>query len=348
MNTARSLLIIASLLCASSLPAQAAPATHGYRLVPIGPSRDISITDLNRRGEVIGWQTVGGERHAFRWRAGTFTDLHGTVDPATSSSGTEAVGINDHSTIVGIKYTDDSSQGFVLRGTEVTPLQVAGGDQVFPIDINNRGQIIVDSYGGTQSGSFLVDGDHVQHLEGLPDGNGSMWAFALNDRGAVVGGAQSAEGVRAVLWQGGTVRNLGVPPGGETSVANALNNRLEIVGLTNIDGIGHAFYWRNGTMTLLPHLPQSIASIANAINNWGAIVGGESMLEPVERNTATLWFESRVVELDSIVCPKDPLKPYVHLDTAYQINDRGDIVAVGVDSRQPDERTHYFLTLRGQ
>ena len=100
--TGRSLIIIASLLCATSLQAQAAPR---YRLVPIGNGNqpiangNISIFDLNRRGEVVGMYSFGGELHAFRWRAGTLTDLHSTVDPA--SSGTQASGINDVSAIVG-------------------------------------------------------------------------------------------------------------------------------------------------------------------------------------------------------------------------------------------------------
>jgi len=346
--TGRSLIIIASLLFASSLPAQAA---HGYRLVPIGDDSQptgngsISVYDLNRRGEVVGSYSAGGP-HAFRWRAGTFTDLHWTVGPA--SSGSQATGINDLSTIVGNKFSDESTEGFVLHGTQVTPLEVAGGDQVFPGDINNRGQIIVDSYGGTEFGSFLIDGDRVQHLDGLPDGNGSMQALALNSRGAVAGSAQSSEGVRAVLWRDGAIQNLGVPPGGDVSAAYALNDRLEVVGISNISGISHAFHWRNGKMKLLRDLPQYTSSSAQAINNWGAIVGSATTLTPVYRNTATLWLAGHVVELESLVRADDPLKPYVHLETASQINDRGDIVAMGVDSRRPNERIHYFLTLFGQ
>ena len=151
-----------------------------------------------------------------------------------------------------------------------------------------------------------------------------------------------------MLWQDGTVRNLGVPPGGDLSVAYALNNRLEVVGITNISGLSRAFLWRKGAMKLLRHLPQATSSSAQAINNWGAIVGGETMLTPVYRNTATLWFEGHVVELDTIVFPRDPLKPYVHLESASQINDRGDIVAIGIDSRRPNARFHYLLTLFGQ
>ena len=344
--TGRSLILIASLLCASNLSARAA---QGYRLVPIGngnqPIANITISDLHQRGEVVASYSAG-EMHAFRWRAGTFTDLHWTVDPAASD--TQATAINDFSTIVGNKYTGESTLGFVLRGTQVTALPVAGGDQVFPLDINNRGQIIVASYGGSEFGSFLVDGDSVQHLGGLPGGNGSMDAHALNDRGVVAGSAQSPEGVRAVLWQDGTIQDLGVPPGGDLSVAYSLNNRLEVIGITNVNGLSRAFRWRNGRMKLLRHLPQATSSSAQDINNWGAIVGGETMLTPVYRNTATLWFAGHVVELDSVVRSDDPLKPYVHLETASKINDRGDIVAMGTDSRRPNARVHYFLTLFAQ
>lgn len=54
-----------------------------------------------------------------------------------------------------------------------------------------------------------------------------------------------------------------------------------------------------------------------------------------------------MVELDSLVRADDPLKPFVHLLFAGQINDRGDIVATGVDSRT-NVRIIYFMTLFGQ
>jgi len=38
----------------------------------------------------------------------------------------------------------------------------------------------------------------------------------------------------------------------------------------------------------------------------------------------------------------------VHLESAEQINDRGDIVASRIDSRAPQNRVVYFLTLFDQ
>ena len=101
-------------------------------------------------------------------------------------------------------------------------------------------------------------------------------------------------------------------------------------------------------MTLLPRLvPDAAASSPAGINNWGMIVGSTIILQPQYRSTATLWLGSQVVELDRLVRADDPLKPFVHLESAELINDRGDIVVSGVDSRTPGMRMTYFMTLFG-
>ena len=337
------LVILTSLLCASGVPAWADP---GYRLVPItdGTETNVSVSDLNRRGEVVGMRSIDGVTRAFRWRAGTFTDLHDRVDP--SSTFTQAAGINDLSTIVGDTFTADAFRGFLLRGTLVSPLTVvAGEEQVFPFDINNRGQIIVDSLGGAQSGSFLKQGASVQFLEGLPGETDTMHALAINERGVIAGNTRTADGNRAVLWQEGTLMNLGVVADATSSFASALNDFNRVVGFVSIGGRSQAMRWRDGTMTLLPQLSQDQASGASSINNWGVIVGGTTILQPAFRSTATLWLGTRVLELDGLVRADDPLKPFVHLEGAQLINDRGDIVAAGSDSRTPQTRTIYLLTL---
>ena len=204
--------ILTSLLCTLSLPAWADP---GYRLVPVtddAGASDFIVIDLNRRGEVVGARITASGLRAFRWRAGQFTDLHDVID--STSNFTEAVGINDRSTIVGARNNiiTESFEGFWLRGTQLSPLTVVPGEsQVFPLDINNREQVIV-SLNGVQSGSYLVDGDNVQFLEGLPGETDSMHAIAINERGNIAGNTQTAAGSRAVLWQDGTLMDLGVVP----------------------------------------------------------------------------------------------------------------------------------------
>ncbi|HTU64403.1 MAG TPA: hypothetical protein VMF52_00520 [Steroidobacteraceae bacterium] len=344
MKTKRGLFgILATLLCISFSSAHAAP---GYRLVPLDDGTHGTMAfDLNQRGEVVGMRSVGGETHAFRWRDGVFTDLHDLIAPESTYS--QAAGLNDRGAIVADSFDGESFRGFLLRGNQVSPINVVSGEtQVFPFDINDRGQILVDSIVNGREDSFIVAGSNVQRLEGPPGGTDSTHAVAINDRGAVAGSTNTAAGTRAVLWQNGTAIDLGVTAGASSSFAYDLNDRNEVVGSVNIGGGSHAMHWRNGTMTLLPALPGEAASSPQAVNTWGAIVGSTIILEPQFRSTATAWLGRTVVELDGLVRADDPLKPYVHLTGAEQVNDRGDIVASGVDSRS-GRQVVYFMTLFG-
>src|SRR5438093_783457 len=85
-------------------------------------------------------------------------------------------------------------------------------------------------------------------------------AHGVNNRLQVVGG--SGAGVlgrggwsKAVLWQYGTITNLG-PGGSGWGMATAINEFGDIVGWAQItpDASGHAFLWRGGTMTDLGSL----------------------------------------------------------------------------------------------
>jgi hypothetical protein len=139
--------------------------------------------------------------------------------------------------------------------------------------------------------------------------------------------------------------DLGVVAGASASFAYALNDRDQVVGIVSVGNASHAMRWSDGVMTLLPRLTQDeAASSPSGINNWGVIVGGTTISLPQFRRTATLWFGNHVVELDSLVRADDPLKPFVHLQSAEQINDRGDIVVSGVDSRT-NARIVYLMTL---
>src|SRR5262245_5519572 len=101
MKFPRALLLVLATLFTSSLPAWADP---GFRLVPITDgASSVQVFDLNERGDVVGMKSAAGETHAFRWRAGTFTDLHEAID--LDSSYTQAAAINDRATIVGDEFT---------------------------------------------------------------------------------------------------------------------------------------------------------------------------------------------------------------------------------------------------
>lgn len=341
MKMARALLAIPTMLiCAWGNSAQAAP---GYRLVPLGDGlQSASVSDLSNRGELIGTRSFGDESHAFRWRAGTYTDLHYVIAP--NSSYTQANGLNDRGDVVGDTYDGEYTHGFRLSGSQVSPITLGPVvSNVYTFDINNHRQILVSGFDGEHDGSFLIDGATVRFLGGLPD-SPPLRGLALNERGAVAGNSYVGSTTHAVLWQDGAVMDLGVVPGAQLSFATTLNNLNEVAGFVHVNGVSHAMHWKHGRMSLLPHLAGEAASSVQDINMWGMKVGGTTVLEPEYRDIATVWWGKRVVDLDSLVRGDDPLKPYVHLISAQEINDRGDIVASGEDSRT-HQRAAYYLTL---
>ena len=108
------------------------------------------------------------------------------------------------------------------------------------------------------------------------------WAYAINDRGQVVGGAGVTGGNtwHAFLWQDGAMSDLGLLPGDVMSQANGMNNEGQVVGTSCNDAafdICHAFLWQDGVMTDLNSLTSShfpfVLGIANDINDRGEIAG---------------------------------------------------------------------------
>lgn len=145
----------------------------------------------------------------------------------------------------------DGSTRYLLLAPQVT--------QVFPIDINNHGQVVIFSSGN----ALLWDHGEVTDL-----GAGIPWA--INDRGRIVG--QSGEW--AVMWKDG--QKIELFPG----VAYAVNSSNQVVGTSN----GRAVMWSYGTLTDLG------PGAAHGINNRVRIVGSSG-------GRAVLWREGVMIDL---------------------------------------------------
>jgi probable HAF family extracellular repeat protein len=347
MKSRHSLVASAVLAVTSLLAGAAVQAEPRYRITPIvGAPGDLNVQvlDLNNRGDVVGLHVAAtGQQRAFRWRNGVLTDLHDLISP--SAPHTNASDINDRGTIVGT--INGGQNAYQLSGTQVTPIEVIEGqDFVFPLDVNNRGQLIVELAGGPDPGDFFVDGDRVEKLPGLPNGSGGMLAREITDRGAVVGIAFTADfSTRAVLWQNGVLTELGIPAGFNANSAADINIFNRVAGALAVNFQPAAATWKDGEWTLLPSIAPGVPQVSNAasINDLGAIVGGTS-LNGGESRFATLWFLGRAFKLDDLVSASDPLKQFVRFDSALFINNRGDIVSLGVDSRSGGFQP-YFLRL---
>jgi len=96
-------------------------------------------------------------------------------------------------------------------------------------------------------------------------GGESSVATAMNDRGAVVGRAQAADGTwHGFLWRGGAMLDLGL------FSPRDINNHGQIVG-THDDGSG-AYRWVQGTFSRLDGMRYPVA-----VNGRGEVVGSVSV-----------------------------------------------------------------------
>lgn len=119
-------------------------------------------------------------------------------------------------------------------------------------------------------------------------GGESSIATAMNDRGAVVGRAQAADGTwHGFLWRSGAMLDLGL------FSPRDINNHGQIVG-TRDDGSG-AYRWVRGTFTQLGSMSYPIA-----VNDRGDVVG--SMNAGNGQDVPVRWRRGnvRAVPLDSV------------------------------------------------
>jgi len=110
-------------------------------------------------------------------------------------------------------------------------------------------------------------------------GGANSYAMTINDSGAAGVAAQTASGaLHAVIWSGGSIRDLGTL-GGANSFAYGLNNSGGAAGYSFLAGGGrtHGFFYDARVMLDLNNLTPAgsgwILTQAYAINSSGQIVG---------------------------------------------------------------------------
>lgn len=223
---------------------------------------DSSATDVNNRGQVVGYAEdplAGPTYRAFLWKRGTMTDLGFSF----------AAAINNQGVVAGWdEGPSGKPQAVIWRNGVVTPIVVDGATESSATAINERGQVLVEAFTATGEHNLLWEKGKLTEV----GTNGG--ATGINDRGQVVGYGFGADlHDHGFLWTRGMVTDLGVDV-----YAHAINEPGAIVGSFTSDGAQHGLLWQNGTIT---DLGDSFVPVD--VNNRGDLTGSDTL------GHAVLW-----------------------------------------------------------
>ncbi len=326
---------LAALILSVGLMAAGPAAAQGYQAVELetlGGSASHAQA-INNAGDVAGYSFLPGDTtiHAARWDDAQVTDLG-----APGGTYSLALGINAAGRVAGFSLAlddpADRGQAIVWNGTTPTILGTPPGtDGSLALGLNNAGRVVGSSSllgSGEQRATVWAGGTGTL----LPTlGGSNSEATAINSAGRIAGFstlAGSQEG-RAVVWNGNTITALDTL-GGTYGRASDINNRGQVVGTSRLanEVDVHATLWNGTTATDLGTLGGS-ESLAMAINNQGQVVGQATTTGGARH--AVLWDGGTAIDLNLRLDPETVAEGWV-LMHAFDINDRGQIVADGINS----------------
>ena len=313
------------------------------------------------------------QMHAVLWQQGQIMDL-GTLEGGYQS---EANAVNRSGQVVGSALSTipdansmaaanfwyfnqpygyqqraflwDKQNGMQDLGT------LPGGTDAQALLINERGQVVGDSYtssapgacgGGfaLTTGAFIWDKNNgMRDLGGF--GGTCTVATNLNNEGQIVGSSNLTgdQSSAAFLWENGSIHKLRGSLGGDFTGAFALNDQGQAVGFGSLSGDStfHATLWKSvKSITDLGVIGSDQCSYASGINTDGQVTGSSigdcTAEEPTFR--AFLWEDGSLFDLNTLIPPASAL----YLQLTYAINDRGEIAGTGVDASGNE---HAFLLI---
>ncbi|MGQ5260470.1 hypothetical protein ACTWLT_06895 [Micromonospora sp. ZYX-F-536] len=194
-------------------------------LLPVVPSAGISVTAINKAGDIVGHgtDTATGEFFALRWPAAR----PGTVEVLDTPANATPTGITADGTIVGSAGDFGSWTGWVRRPDGRVDALTAPGARMAMVDgAQGHWAIGKVDLGGTSTLNVrwdLRDGSHTALDERL------AWADDVNAKGVVVGGDRVVRGHNSRLLPGGGER--------VTVGARSVSDTGTIVGFRNDDRV---------------------------------------------------------------------------------------------------------------
>lgn len=231
-----------------------------------------------------------------------------TITFINLGTGTSAgIAINNSGQVAAELYTAAQAPKLWQNGTTTALAGFPqGGSLVKALD--DAGDVV--GYAPLSPGQSAVEwkGGAVSALPTFTGAVGTPYSDALgiNNSGQIVGYSLTAAGVAdPVLWQNGTITDLGTLPGAlvppaaygvRSGVARAIDDSGQIVGESlNSAGLLHAVEWIGGKIVDLGAVDAQSQSQAVAINKAGQIVGvGFTGAGPVQ---PLLWQNGQLIQL---------------------------------------------------
>jgi hypothetical protein len=302
---------VLTLLLALAIPssALAQPPQFTVELLQ-APSEGGVAYDVNDLGVVVGHIHNNGT-YAVVWNGKKMTELAWVATPAFGQGG-RPVGINRS----GTGFFNSTPNGFVFNskmlGTGFTTIANAALS-----GINDASQLV-----GTSNGTATIwDGSAVRQL------GASSAGLGINESGVATGFADLGDAT-AIRWQSdgdvSRVEILSTPADGEASAGYAIDDFGNVVGISEVNGVNRAVAWFGSTPTALSLLANTTSSIAWDLNIDQWIVGESAS---ATSRHATLWIAGSPHALSDLIVGTNPFQ---RLIAAFGINDRGEIVGVGL------------------
>ena len=176
----------------------------------------------------------------------------------------------------------------------------------------------------------------------LSEGYSNSSAVAINQSGQIAGTSLTTGNFyHAVLWQNGTMTDLGTFGQYHNSIATAINAKGEVAGYDIApDGTERAFLWRNGTLTDLGSLPGRTYNNPNAVNDSGVAVGESGYYGDATSNHPVMWENGQAIDLNTLLAPNSGWV----ISSALAITDSGEIYGAGSYNGQA---TAYTMMVSG-
>ena len=282
--------------------------------------------------------TLGGPNSAVLW---SVNDDRGLTAGVSDTSNTDPYDEN----FCGLSPSGSDPYiclGFLWKNGRMTPLATLGGNNSYAFEVNDLGQVAGIAENSTHDPNCIppqvldyeavIWGPKEGEIHQLPPlpGDAVAGASAINDKGQAVGGSNPvcmpiSGTVHAVLWEKGSVTDLGNLGGALLSIAFGINEQGHVVGFSDLAGdvYTHAFLWtKHKGMQDLGTVSGDVASYAYGINSKDQVVGDSCPEEGSENGChAFLWENGVMTDLNTLIPPNSP----VYLTVSNQINDEGEI-----------------------